>query len=243
MSFGGLVEAVLRRHGGLSWASWGPLGGLFWASWGPHGASWGPLGGLLGALWASWGLLGAEGSTCPFRSPFWALSWSRLGGSGAILDSSWAVLGPSWAVLGPSWGPIGPSWGDLGGLLDRLGAPGGQKRQNPPNLQKPMGSHDVCLLGPSWEASWRHPGASWRLLRPSGGNLGRLGAKSFSSSDDASRHPCRPTKNSSWNLLGVRTAQRGMSEHVLRARPLSDTNVPPWAAAARSRQKKHRPGT
>ena len=84
MSFGGLLKAVLRRLGGLFWASWRPL----WASWGPFGF----LGGLMGASWGSpggsWAILGA--------------SWGR----GLEMSVSVPLLG---TPLEPSWGSLGPS--------------------------------------------------------------------------------------------------------------------------------------
>ena len=93
------IPAPLAQSGGCDddflgsslGASWEPLGGLLGISWGPLGASWGPLG-------VSRGPFGAEGSKCPFGSPVWTPSWSRLGG-----------------LLGR-----------LGGLLGRLGALSGR---------------------------------------------------------------------------------------------------------------------
>ena len=91
-----------------------------------------------------------------------------------------ARLGPSWRPLGPSWSPLGPSWGPLGGLLGPLGAVLGaswavlgrreaEKVETPKSVQNLRKSNECCLLGPSWECSWRPLGAS-------GGHLERLGA-------------------------------------------------------------------
>ena len=99
---------------------------------------------------------------------------------GPLLRRSWGPLGPSWRPLGPSWSPLGPSWGLLGGLLGPLGAVLGaswavlgcreaEKVETPKSLQNLRKSNEFCLLGPSWECSWRPLGAS-------GGHLGRLGA-------------------------------------------------------------------
>ena len=99
---------------------------------------------------------------------------------GPLLGRSWGPLGPSWRPLGPSWSPLGPSWGPLGGLLGPLGAILGaswavlglreaEKVETPKSVQNLRKSNEFCLLGPSWECSWRPLGAS-------GGHLGRLGA-------------------------------------------------------------------
>ena len=99
---------------------------------------------------------------------------------GPLLRRSWGPLGASWRPLGPSWSPLGPSWGPFGGLLGPLGAVLGaswavlgrreaEKVETPKSVQNLRKSYEFCLLGPSWECSWRPLGAS-------GGHLGRLGA-------------------------------------------------------------------
>ena len=99
---------------------------------------------------------------------------------GPLLGRSWGPLGLSWRPLGPSWSPLGPSWGPLGRLLGPLGAILGaswavlgrreaEKVETPKSVQNLWKTDEFCLLGPSWECSWRPLGAS-------GGHLGRLGA-------------------------------------------------------------------
>ena len=101
------------------------------------------------------------------------------------MGPSWDSLGPPWGPLGPSEGSLGPSWGPLGGLLGRLGAILGvswavlerredENAKTPKSFKNHLEINDFCLSGPSWEASWRLPGASWRPLGPSWGHLGRL---------------------------------------------------------------------
>ena len=60
----------------------------------------------------------------------------------------------------------------------------------------------LCLAGPAWECSGRLVWASWRLLQPSGGNLGRLGQIVRRAGALLDRHggPWRP----SWPVLGLR---------------------------------------
>ena len=179
---------------GLFWgASWWPLGnsqtrrvvgtclraggGIWRATWGRLGASWGPLGGLLRA---SWGPLGpSQGPPRGFVGPR-ARDFVSCSPSGPLLGPSWAPLGPSWMPLGQSWSPLGPSWGPLGSLLGPLGAileaswavlgrREAEKVETPKSAQYLKKNNEFCLLGPSWECSWRPLGAS-------GGHLGRLGA-------------------------------------------------------------------
>ena len=187
---------------GLLGACWGLLGSLG-ASWGPLGASWG----LLGSLGASWGPLGA--------------SW------GPLLEPSWGPLRPSWRPLGLSWGPLGLFGGRLGRLLGRLGAILGaswavlERREakiarTPKTFKNQWKSNDFCLLGPSWEASWRPLGASWRPLGPSGGHLGRLRAifrRLWALFDRLDGPPRRP-----WPVLGPSWA-RGPSRRPTRKTP------------------------
>ena len=88
-------------------ASWEPLGGLLGLPGGRLGSSWGLLVASWGSLEASGEPLGAEGSKCPFGSPVWAPSWSRLGGLfghlGGLLGCLGALLGSFGALLEASW--------------------------------------------------------------------------------------------------------------------------------------------
>ena len=157
---GGPWEAVWRPLGGRFGASWG----LIWAFWGPLGASWGALGGLLGPLWGllrpPWGSFGRKTRFFSFFPPL-----------GPLLGPSWSPLGPSWAPLGPSWGPLGPSWGPLGGLLGCLGAileaswvvlerREAEKARMPKSFKNQWKINEFCLLGTSWQGSWRPFGPS-----------------------------------------------------------------------------------
>ena len=100
------------------------------------------LGGILVSSWRSWGYLG--------------LSWSQVGGLGAILAPSWEVLGASWlqdggfgdhlgskmgvlgAILVPSWEVLGPSWGSWPETRDFhgfCGVLGGSKSLGPTGVK------------------------------------------------------------------------------------------------------------
>ena len=100
------------------------------------------LGGMLAPSWRSWGYLG--------------LSWSQVGGLGAILAPSWEVLGASWlqdggfgdhlgskmgvlgAILVPSWEVLGPSWGSWPETRDFhgfCGVLGGSKSLRPAGVE------------------------------------------------------------------------------------------------------------
>ena len=75
------------------------------------GASWGFLGSWV--LGASQGLLGAAGSKCPFGSPVWAPSWSRLGRLLGRLGGPLGRLGALFGHFVPTWRFLG-SWAVLG---------------------------------------------------------------------------------------------------------------------------------
>ena len=116
--------------------------------------------------------------------------WGRLG----------TVLGASWAVLEQSWGPRGPSWGDLGGLLGRFRPFVARQSEILKNLQKQLKINDFCLLGASWEASWRPLGASWGPLGPSWSHL-RASWRPLGPSR-TQLWPFRSALGPSWSRLG-----------------------------------------
>ena len=161
---------------GASWAVWRPrglscglLGGLLGASrghpGGVSGASWGVVGAPRGLLGGSRGHPGAEGSTCPFRS-------SLRGRLGRLLGRFWHRLGRLGAFLGAAWAAVERSWEPLWAVLERWEA---EKTRARHLFEYQQQVYDFCVWWPSWECSWRVVGASWRLRKPSGGHLGRLG--------------------------------------------------------------------
>ena len=101
------------------------------------------------------------------------------------------LLEASWAFLGRTLGPLEPSW-SVGKL----------KGENSKILHNLWKINDLCLLGPSWEASWKPLGLSW-----SGrwGLLSRLGASGTRKSENSKiiQNPAGKSMFfSSWGLLG-----------------------------------------
>ena len=123
----------------------------------------GRLGGILGPSSPSW-------------KPSWP-SWRHFGGHlgrlGGHLGRLGALLGRLGALLGPSWGPFGGLLGPLGAVLGRREA---EKVETPKSFQNLKKSNEFCLLGPSWECSWRPLRASRCHLRRLGAILWHLGA-------------------------------------------------------------------
>ncbi len=164
----------------------GPSCGVWVAAWRPLGASSGPLGGLLGLR---------------------ARNVRSGPPSGHSLGTVLGAFCASGRRLGPSWCTFGPFGDPLGGLLGRPGATLGaswavlargeaEKARTPKFLKNVWEIHDFCLLGLSWERSWRPFGASRRPLGPSGGRQGVLD-RSFGDSG-----PSWIVLGASWGTLG-----------------------------------------
>ena len=111
---------------------------------------------------------GCGGELClPACLPALGDIWVPSGASGAL----WAILGASWRLRRPSWGLLRyrPSARLPACLPARLPAyvRACARACFPACLPACLGSH----LGAFW-GLWGHPGASWRLRRPSWGEGG-----------------------------------------------------------------------
>jgi len=127
-----------------------PLGGLL----GLPGGVWGRIGPVLGYLGA---LLGAS----------WARPGALFGRLGGLLGHLGLFLGCVGVLFGASWAVLGLSWA----VFDSVKA----QEANMLNIYVFLREWDTfCLFRRCWEASSGRLGASWRLLEPSCGHLGRL---------------------------------------------------------------------
>ena len=127
---------------------------------------------------------------------------------GSLLEPFWGPLRLSWRPLGRYWGPLASFWSPLGGLLGHLEAVLGaswpvlerreaDKARMPKSIKNLREMHDFCPLGPSWECPWRHLGAFWKPLEPSGGFFGDLD-RYFGDSG-----PSRTVLGASWGTLAA----------------------------------------
>ena len=122
-----------------------------------------------------------------------------LGSIGGLLGHLGTLTGGLW----PSWECLGPSWGDLGASWAVLEPRKAEKAIMPKTFKSYMNINDVCLLGPSWEASWgvlEASGAVWRPCRASLSDIsatrGPFGASKMAQdgSKRASESPRRPPR-------------------------------------------------